>query len=94
MTTLEIVATGLVFAVALIFTLISLSHEKEVHFKLFAGIVWFVFAFVYFVMGDKTVDASMTYAISFLWLGLGFIFTVWGISTFFDIKKEKIWKFD
>ncbi len=92
MALLETVEWAGVFAVTILFTLISIGSHKEIHFKWLAAVCWFVFAIVHFIVGDKT--SALTYALAFLWMGLGLVFTVWGISSFFEVKKDKVWKFE
>lgn len=83
---------GLVFAVTLVFTMVSLNKDKEVYFKWFAGICWFVLALVNFISNAAT--GFLTIPVSFLWLGIGLVFSVWGIEGFFHTKKDKRMSFD
>ncbi len=89
---LELLTYGVVFSLTLVFTMISLREPKEVNFKGLASICWFIFALVHFIVGDK--DTALTYTLSILWLGIGLIFAVWGISTYFKLKHDRIFGFE
>jgi hypothetical protein len=78
------------FALSLIFTMLAVNDRKELPFKWIAAMLWFIFSVVHFIVGEATV---LTYALCTLWMGFGLIFTFLGISSFFEIKKEKIWSF-
>jgi len=76
-----------VLVLTIVFTGVSIWRKEEVHFKALAGICWFIFGFVHFIAGEK--DDILTPALAFFWFGVGLIFTIWGIASFFDEKKEK-----
>lgn len=92
MLTEEIIYVAIMFSVTMVFTLVSLSNQKEVHFKWFAAICWFIFSVVTFLAGSK--DLVYALGLGLLWLGIGLVFTVWGFSSFFEAKKEKRGDFD
>lgn len=91
LSTEELLLFAIMFALSIVFTLLSMG-QKEIHFKLFAAVSWFVFGIVHFIVGDKT--SGLTLGLASLWSGLGLLFTVWSVSDFFRQKKEKLWSFE
>jgi dipeptide/tripeptide permease len=95
MATFDLMTLIITFAVTLIFTLIAVNNREkgEYHYKLFAAVCWFIFSVVFFIVGQDGGGLAV-YALTFLWMGLGLLFTVMGIQDFFNMKKDKIWGFD
>lgn len=93
MATLEIILYAFTFGITVLFSLIAIDHTKEeVHYKFIAGLCWFVFAIVHFIITFSI--GTLAYAVTFLWLGFGLTFSIMGIQDFFSMKKDKIWGFN
>ena len=79
----------MLMAVTLLFTVLGLAFNRKLVLTLLAGLSWLISALANFVVGDPT--SPLTIALSWLFVGIGFIFIVKTMQGVFKTMSEERW---
>ena len=82
----------ILMAITLLFTILGLAFTRKSVLSLLAGLSWLISGLANFAIGDPT--SPLTISLSWLFLGIGFVFI---IKTIYDVLKtmrEKRWSIE
>ena len=79
----------IMMAITLLFTVFGLAYNKKTVLTLVAGISWLISGLANFSVGDQT--SPLTIGLSWLFLGIGFIFIVKTMQQALKTMREKRW---
>lgn len=82
----------MMMAVTLLFTVLGLAFSRKVGLTLLAGISWLASALANFAIGDQT--SPLTFSLSWLFLGIGFVFIVKTVVDVFRSWSDKRWSME
>ena len=82
----------IMMAITLLFTVLSLTYTKKTVLTLLAGLSWLISGLANFSIGDQT--SPLTSGLSWLFLGIGIIFTVKTIVDVFKSYSQKRWSME
>jgi len=76
-------------AITLLFTILGLAYTRKTVLSLLAGLSWFISGLANLAIGDPT--SPLTISLSWLFLGIGFIFIVKTVQGVLKTMSEKRW---